>query len=68
MKKKSQIIIFILLVTTLIVLNRVFISVDNSEITQPTDMVDHDKVSSQKLSTPQPSIHKSTRKDKESEE
>ena len=49
MKKKSQIIIFILLVTTLIVLNRVFISVDNSEITEPTDMVDHDKISSQKL-------------------
>ena len=38
-----------MLVTTLIVLNRVFISVDNSEITEPTDMVDHDKISSQKL-------------------
>lgn len=37
------------MVTTLIVLNRVFISVDNSEITEPTDMVDHDKISSQKL-------------------
>ena len=49
MKKKSQIIIFILLVTTLIVLNRVFISLDNFEITETPDMVDHEQISSQKL-------------------
>lgn len=49
MKKRSQIIIFILLITTLIVLNKVFISLDNFEVSETPDMVDHELVSSQKL-------------------
>lgn len=49
MKKRSQIIIFILLIITLIVLNRVFISLDNFEVSETPDMVDHELVSSQKL-------------------
>ena len=49
MKKRSQIITFILLVATLVILNKVFISFDNFEVSETPEMVDHDQVSSQKL-------------------
>ncbi len=48
--KKSQLITFLLLIATLFTLNKLFISAtDRFEITETPDMVDYDKVSSQKL-------------------
>ena len=47
--KRSQIIIFILLISTLFVLNRVFISTEDANLEEQPEMVNHDKVSSQRL-------------------
>lgn len=47
--KRSQIIIFILLISTLFVLNRVFISTEDANLEEQPEMVNHDKISSQKL-------------------
>lgn len=47
--KRSQIIIFILLISTLFVLNRVFISTEDANLEELPEMVNHDKVSSQRL-------------------
>lgn len=47
--KRSQIIIFILLISTLFVLNRVFISTEDANLEEQPEMVNHDKISSQRL-------------------
>ncbi len=47
--KRSQIVIFILLISTLFVLNRVFISTEDANIEEQPEMVNHDKISSQRL-------------------
>ena len=47
--KRSQIIIFILLISTLFVLKRVFISTEDANLEEKPEMVNHDKVSSQRL-------------------
>ena len=47
--KKTQIVIFLLLVATLFALNRIFLSLDNFEVSEMPEMVDHDQISSQKL-------------------
>ena len=47
--KRSQIIIFILLISTLFVLNRVFISTEDANIEEQPEMVNNDKISPQKL-------------------
>ena len=47
--KRSQIVIFILLISTLFVLNRIFISTEDVNIEEQPEMVNHDKVSSQRL-------------------
>lgn len=47
--KRSQIVIFILLISTLFVLNRLFISTEDVNIEEQPEMVNHDKVSSQRL-------------------
>lgn len=47
--KRSQIVIFILLISTLFVLNRVFISTEDANIEEQPELVNHDKISSQRL-------------------
>ena len=47
--KKTQIVIFLLLVATLFALNSIFLSLDNFEVSEMPEMVDHDQISSQKL-------------------
>lgn len=47
--KRSQIVIFILLISTLFVLNRIFISTEDVNIEEQPEMVNHDKISSQRL-------------------
>ena len=47
--KRSQIVIFILLISTLFVLNRVFISTEDTNIEEQPELVNHDKISSQRL-------------------
>ena len=47
--KKHQAIIFIILILTLLVLNKIFMGTGNYEISQMPEMVDHEYISSQKL-------------------
>ena len=47
--KKRQAIIFASLILILLVMNKVFLGTGNIEVSETPDMVDHDKVSSQKL-------------------
>ena len=47
--KKRQAIIFASLILILLVMNKVFLGMGNIEVSETPDMVDHDKVSSQKL-------------------
>ena len=47
--KKSQAIIFILLILTLFTLNSIFMNVNKVEVSEMPEMIDHDHISSQKL-------------------
>lgn len=49
MIKKNQVIIFIFFVITLLALNKFFLNVQNVEISNNEEMIDHDYVSSQRL-------------------
>ena len=47
--KRSKLIIFILLVLTLVTLNKIFMNVRNYEVSEMPEMVDHNHISSQRL-------------------
>ena len=47
--KKSQAIIFILLILTLFTLNSIFMNANKFEVSEMPEMIDHDHISSQKL-------------------
>ena len=47
--KRSQVLVFIIIIASLFTLNSIFLSNKNIKIEEVSDMVDHDQISSQKL-------------------